>query len=565
MTHYRSPAPCAPASGASAPRAPAPCASPASRASAPHASAPCGPRLRTFALALAITAFAGCAVGPNYHTPDEHPPADFAAAHGQHDMTAKPTSQAAQAPTVDFSTWWHSLNDPELDSLVSRAITGNPDVQIALDHLQAARTYEISVVGTVLPTAEASGAVGKGTGSDLSRGRVSNALHSADFTSGLKQINELGGFDAAWQLDVFGKYRREIEFARADEQATLAQRNEVLIAVIADVARAYIDMRGLQMRSSILHNAQKTLQESLRIVRIRYERGITNELDVTLATRELGVLEAQIAPLDAQVSAAQYTIATLLGLYPEDLIQELSPPAMIPSVPAVVQSGLPVDLLRRRPDIAQAERDLASSTARIGVATADLFPQISVSAAIGFQRQALGVTPVTGAHIWSAGPGAIWPLLDFGALDAQVEIARLRTKAQLVTYKRTIQNAVREVDTTWDAYGADQERINKLGDALVASQRAVTLANERYTRGLTDFLNVVDAERQEYDIEEQYTNAQVAVDEDFIALYRSLGGGWEKYQSLPPVHVPQPAIVAMFHRIFARGGDVLQDPTPQKQ
>src|SRR5581483_1760930 len=142
MTHSRSPAPCAPASGASAPRAPAPCASPASRASAPHASAPCGPRLRTFALALAITAFAGCAVGPNYHTPDEHPPADFAAAHGQHDMTAKPTSQAAQAPTVDFSTWWHSLNDPELDSLVSRAITGNPDVQIALDHLQAARTYE---------------------------------------------------------------------------------------------------------------------------------------------------------------------------------------------------------------------------------------------------------------------------------------------------------------------------------------------------------------------------------------------------------------------------------------
>jgi NodT family efflux transporter outer membrane factor (OMF) lipoprotein len=477
-------------------------------------------------------------------------------------MTAKATSKADQAPGVDFATWWHSLNDPELDSLVSRAVVANPDAQIALDRLQAARTYEIGLIGSALPTAEASGAVGRGTGSDLSRSRAAQALRSADSSSGLKQINELGGFDAAWQLDVFGKYRREMEAARADTQATLAERNQVLIAVIADVARAYIDMRGLQMRSSILHDAQSTLQESLRIVRIRYERGITNELDVTLAARELGVLQAQIAPVDAQVSAAQYTIATLLGLYPEDLIKELSSPAMIPSVPAVVQSCLPLDLLRRRPDIAQAERELAASTARIGVATGDLFPQISVTAAIGFQRQALGVTPVAGEHIWSAGPGASWSLLDFGALDAQVEIARMRTKAQLVNYKRTIQNAVREVDTTWDAYGADQDRISKLGDALVASQRAVTLANERYSRGLTDFLNVVDAERQEYDIEEQYTSAQVSVDEDFIFLYRSLGGGWESYQSLPPVHVPQPAIIAMFHRVFSRGGDVLQDPVP---
>jgi NodT family efflux transporter outer membrane factor (OMF) lipoprotein len=517
---------------------------------------------RSFLLALTATLLASCAVGPNYHTPDEHPPADFVAVHGQSSMTSKPSSQAPQAPDVDFASWWRSLNDPELDSLVSRAVAANPDAQIALDRLQAARTYEISVVGTALPTVGASAAAGRGTGSDLTRSRASNILYSADNTSGLKQINEVGGFDAAWQLDVFGKYRREIEAARADAQASLAERNQVLIAVIANVARAYIDMRGLQTRASILHNADTTLQESLRIVRIRYERGITNELDLTLATRELGVLEAQIAPVEAQVSAAQYTIATLLGLYPEDLIKELTPAAMIPSVPAVVQSGLPLDLLRRRPDISQAERELAAYTARIGVATANLFPQLSISGAIGFQRQALG-NPVIGKHIWSAGPAASWSLLDFGALDAQVGIARLSTREQLVNYKRTIQNAVKEVDTTWDAYGAEQERVGKLGDALIASQRAVTLANERYTRGLTDFLNVVDAERQAYDIEEQYSDAQVSVDEQFIALYRSLGGGWEKYQTLPPVHIPQPAIVAAFHRVFARGDDVLKDQGTQ--
>ena len=518
---------------------------------------------RYFTLVLTATVLAGCAVGPNYHTPNEHAPAEFAAVHGQPSMAAKPSTQAPQAENVDFATWWRSLNDPELDSLVTRAIAANPDALIALDRLQAARTYEIAIIGTALPDVEASGGAGRGTGSDLTRGRAAQSLVSADNTSGLKHINVLGGFDALWEVDVFGKYRREMQAARADAQATLAERNQVLVAVIADVARAYIDMRGLQTRASILHNAEKTLQESLRIVRIRYERGITNELDVTLAARELGVLQAQIQPVEAEVSATQYTIATLLGLYPEDLIKELTPPAMIPSVPAVVQSGLPLDLLRRRPDIAQSERELAASTARIGVATGNLFPQLAVTAAIGYQKQALGTTPVIGQHIWSAGPAAAWSLLDFGQLDAQVEIARLRTRAQLVNYKRTIQNAVREVDTTWDDYAAQQDRLAKLGDALVASQRAVTLANERYARGLTDFLNVVDAERQEYDIEEQYSDAQVAVDEQFIALYRSLGGGWENYQALPPVHVPQPAIIAMFHRVFNPGGDVLKDPGGQ--
>ena len=530
---------------------------------------PPGPTFRSIArptLAMLTAAvLVGCAVGPNYHTPDEHPPADFAAVRGQSSLKAPASSQAPQAQSVDFATWWSALNDPELDSLVNRAVAANPDALIALDRLQAARVFERAVLGTVLPNLEASGAAGRGTGRDLTRGRAAQPLVAADNDSGVKQINELGGFDAVWELDVFGKYRREIEATRADAQATLAARNAVLVSVIADVARAYVDMRGLQTRASILHHAADTLQESLRIVKIRYERGITNELDVTLATRELATLQAQIAPVEAQVAATQYTIATLLGLYPEDLVRELTAPAMVPSVPAVVQSGLPLDLLRRRPDIAQSERELAGATARIGVATADLFPHIAVSGAIGAQRQAFGSNPVIGEHIWSAGVAAAWSLLDFGALDAQVEVARLRTRAQLVNYKRTIQNAVKEVDTTWDDYAAQQDRLAKLGEALIASQRAVTLANERYTRGLTDFLNVVDAERQEYEIEEEYSDAQVAVAEQFVALYRALGGGWEKYQALPPVHVPQPAIIAMFHRVFARGGDVLQDPVQKSQ
>jgi NodT family efflux transporter outer membrane factor (OMF) lipoprotein len=510
--------------------------------------------LRHSILTLVPACLVGCAVGPNYRTPDAHVPDHYSAVDGGvHPTDSPPAASASQVADIDFASWWHALQDKELESLIDRAVKANPDVQIALDRLQAAREFEIAVIGAALPEVEASAGAGRGTGSDLARGRAAQSLVSADSSNGLKHINELAGFDAVWEIDIFGKYRREMQAARYDAQASVAQRNAVLVSVIADVARAYVDLRGLQTRASVLNANIMTLRESERIVRERYERGITNELDLTLATRELRVLESQVAPVNAQVSAAQYTIATLLGEYPEDLVTELTPAAMVPSVPAAVQSGLPLDLLRHRPEINQAERELAAATARIGVATADLFPQLAVTGAIGFQRQALGTTPTIGQHIWSVGPALVWPLLDFGFLDAQVEIADLRTRALLVSYKRTIQSAVQEVDTAWSAYAGQQDRLSKLGAALVASQRAVELANQRYVRGLTDFLNLVDAQRQEYDIEEQYTDAQLGAAEQFIALYRSLGGGWESYQALPPVHIPEPAVIAAFRRVLLPG------------
>jgi NodT family efflux transporter outer membrane factor (OMF) lipoprotein len=517
-----------------------------------------------FLALILATGCAGCAVGPNYHRPEIAAPERFAAAGhtpaegssaGASDGGATSTPAAdgtAPASAAQLASWWQALKDPELDSLIARAVAGNPDVIMALDRLQAARVYEAALVGTVLPVADAAVGAGRGTGTNLTRGRVPAPQNSASNTTGLQHINVVGGFDAVWELDVFGKYRREIEAARYDTAATRAARNAVLVSVIADVARAYVELRGLQVRAKVLTAASDALRESLRIVSIRYQRGITNELDVTLATRELATLEARIAPLDAQVHAAAYTIATLLGQYPEDLVRELSLPAMVPAVPGAVSAGLPVELLRRRPDIQQAERTLAGATARIGVATADLFPSLAVSGSLGFQRQQAPGLPVVGQHIWSLGAAAVWPLLDFGQLDARVEIADLQTRALLVNYKKTIQAAVREVDTNMDLYSAEQTSLGKLEAALIASQRAVTLANERYQRGLSDFLNVVDAERQEYDIEEQYTTTQVAADGGFIELFRSLGGGWESYQDLPAIHRPEPAVIAMFQRVLSR-------------
>jgi|HubBroStandDraft_1064217.scaffolds.fasta_scaffold53265_2 NodT family efflux transporter outer membrane factor (OMF) lipoprotein len=493
---------------------------------------------RAFLAACLTMLVTGCAVGPNYRPPKLQLPDHYAAA-----------APAVEHPAIELAAWWQALKDPELDSLIERAISANPDIEIALDHLQAARTFEAGMLSTVLPDLAGSAGAARGTGSDLARGRVSQSLVSADDTAGLKHINEIGGFDSVWELDIFGKYRREIQAAHADAQALAAARNGVLVAVIADVARAYIELRGAQMHVATLQATLQALQESQRLVHIRYQRGITNELDVTLADRELADTQAQLAPLQAQVSAGQFVLATLLGQFPEDLVTELTPVSMIPGTPQLAPAGLPLQLLRQRPDIQQAERELAAASARIGVATADLFPDLAVTGAIGFQRQGLGTDPAIGQHIWSAGPAVLWPLLDFGTLDAQVDIADLRTRALLVGYRRSIQYAVSEVDTALARYSAEQSRLEQLALAITASQRAITLAQERYERGLTDYLNVVEAQRAGYDIQAEYIQAQTAVDDQFVALYRSLGGGWQHYQQLPDIRRPQPAIIAAFRRL----------------
>jgi NodT family efflux transporter outer membrane factor (OMF) lipoprotein len=502
---------------------------------------------KTILLGL-VMALTGCAAGPGYRSPKSDVPSQFAASAVGHTSTgnSQPT-----ATNVDLAAWWKSLNDPELDSLVERAIKSNLDLEIALTRLQQARTYESVVLGYALPEVDASAAAGRGTGSDLTKGRAEQALTSADDTSGLQHINAIGGFDAVWELDVFGKYRREIEAARDDMQAAAAARNVVLTSVVADVVRAYVDLRGFQTQVGILRKASDVLRESLRIVTIRYQRGITNELDVALATRELDTFQAQIVPLEAQVSAAQYALAVLVGDYPEAIVQELATPDLIPSMPGPAAPGVPVELLKRRPDVQQAERNLAAATARIGVATAGLFPQVALVGSIGEQAQGWGTIPNISKHIWSFGPAAIWPLLDFGALDALVDIAHLEAHAELVSYRRTILGAVQEVDTALEAYTAQQDRLQNLGDAMIAGQRAVDLATERYNRGLTDFLNVVDAERQLYDLQEEYAAAQVAQGEQFVRLYKSLGGGWQNYQTIPAIRRPQPAIIAAFRRVLS--------------
>jgi NodT family efflux transporter outer membrane factor (OMF) lipoprotein len=484
---------------------------------------------------------AGCAVGPDYHAPNIKMPDGFATASVEGQNAPKPDQ-----PVIDATFWWKSLNDPQLDSLIDRAIANNPDLEIALDRVQEARTQEEVVLGGALPEAGLSASYANGTGSDLTKGRADSALRSGDNSAGFSKINGVAGFASSYELDLFGKYRRELEAADYDTQATIAAHNNVLVSVIADVARAYVDMRSEQMQAAVLQKNIGNLNNYVKLTQERYDRGITNELDLTLAQRQLATLEADKAPLSAQIRAAQYVIATLCGQFPEELTKELEKPGLVPFLPDNIQTGLPLDLLRRRPDIQEAERNAAEATAGIGVAEADLFPQVSLVGGAGLQGgNRIGLANPA-SFIWSFGPSVSWSILDFGTLNALVDKADLHTKEMLVQYKKTVLGAVREVDTSLDAYKAQQDRLARLGQALGASKKAVDLSTQRYNRGLTDSLNVIDAERQEYTLEAQYETAQQIAAEQFIGLYKALGGGWEPYQIFPPLRQPLPDVIAAF-------------------
>lgn len=498
--------------------------------------------------AVACFALASCAVGPDYHEPETVVPEGYAT--------------SASKAGVDLAQWWHTLKDRELDRLIERAIAGSPTLEAALDRLQQARAQEAAIIGTALPVVVGSEGGGRGTGSDISRGRAVQALTSGDSTSGLKQINNVAGFAAGWELDLFGKYRRAIEAAQYDIGAAAAARNLVLISLVADVTRAYLDLRALQMQLAVLRKNIEVARRYVDFVQERFRRGITNELDVTLAQRQEAQLQSEVAPLIAQINAARYAIAALIGVYPESLGGELGRPGPLPALPARIRSGLPLDLLRRRPDIVEAERQMASATAAIGVATAALFPSVSVVGSYGWQAQGLGINPVATSSIWSVGPSVTAPILDFGTLDALVEKADFRTREYLATYRQTILNAVRDVDVAVEAYHAQQARLRYLRNALVAARRAVDIAQQRFDRGLIDSLNVIDALRQQYDLEEQYVQAQQAAADQFVTLYRSLGGGWENYQDIPPIERPLPAVAAAVKRIVQPVPPQLQPQPP---
>src|ERR1700676_523198 len=481
-----------------------------------------------------------CSVGPDFKLPELELPGRYIA--GMNAGTTAPASEGVAK--VGLKRWWRSFRDPQLVSLVERSIASNPDIAIALARLQQARAQQFVAIGAALPKGELSAGAAFGTGTDNTRARINDTLHSAANTNGYNHIDEAGGFGAAWELDIFGKLRREIEASHLDALAAAKARDAVLVSVIADVARAYIELRGFQAQIAVTRSNINSARRRLQFVQDPFNQGLTNELDVTLAQRQLATFEAGLGPLTGQIQSSQYVIAFLLGQYPETLVKELRTGGPAPRFPAKVPTGLPVGLLQRRADIQQAELEVGAATARMGYAIADLFPRVAVTSALGGQggpRAATG-TPITfiggdGTALFLPGPG-------FGTLGGRFEGADYRAREALLRYKANVLGAVQEVDRAIAGYNAEQSRLNSLSRARSAALDAVRLSTDRYERGLTDFLNVLDPERQRFEIEAQYEISRRVAGVQLVALYKALGGGWEHYQAIPPIRTPEPAIAA---------------------
>ena len=504
---------------------------------------------RSLIPAACVAILAGCTVGPDYKSPQVKMPSSFDATTATLPTTrpiafAPPSTQPTPTPPVDLARWWQSLNDPELNSLLSRAVAANLDLQIAIDRLQEAREAEAVEQGSSLPSAEFSGAAGRGSGTNSTKGRISGPLNAGTNTTGLREITQVIGFDASWELDLFGHLRREAEAVRADTAVASHFRDQVLVTLLADVARSYIEVRSLQLRVDVALQTIDVARKTADIAAVKYQRGMVNELDVVLANRQLATVQSRLAPLQAQLTEAQRRVAVLLGEYPEELRTELTAVGSLPNPPAEIKTGLPGDLLRRRPDIREAESQLIAANARIGVATSYLYPQLLLTGGGGVQGQGLGRSPVNWMDIWSVGPAVRWQLLDFGIVDSLIQAQDYRTREMLLNYRRTIITAVQEVDNSLTNYDAERSRLADLSRAVDAGKQALDLAGKRYDRGLTDFLNVLDAQRQLFDLQDQYAVSEDETVTQFIAVCKALGGGWEGFPPPPNPRVPRPAIVA---------------------
>lgn len=472
--------------------------------------------LLTVALLSALAG--GCAdipsVGPDYHKPTLAAPS-----HWGEPLAGGETNSAGAV-----ADWWKTFNDAELDALIARAAQSNLDLRIAQARVREARAQYGIAVGNLWPTVDG--------GSSYSRTRVSKHLPVLNYLpvpSGTPYENNFyqAGFDASWEIDVFGGQRRATESAQAQEAAAEFGERDVLVSLLGEVAVNYVQARGYQRQLEIAHENIQAQERVLAITQNRYTNGLANNLDVQQAATLLATTRADLPTLETGLEASIHRLGVLLGQPPEALQNELRTVAPIPTAPPKVPVGLPSELLLRRPDVAQAEQQLAAATANIGVAKADLFPKFYLTGIAGYQSVSASDWFSGGSRFWSAGPTVQWNIFDAGRIRANIKVQNARQEEALAAYEKTTLSAFEDVENALVAYAKEQERRCSLEDAVKSSQESLRLANQLYANGLTDFINVLDAERSLYQAQDALAQSDTTVSSDVIALYKSLGGGWE--------------------------------------
>lgn len=461
---------------------------------------------------LTLTALlSACAVGPDYQAPETPAPPVFGAGEGY-------SSEAVQRE------FWTLFDDASLSALVAQALDANHDLRIALANLNEARALRREAFYDGLPVFNATAG-------------YTHALTSGDRQPGFdRDFREIdlyhGSFDAAWELDLFGRVRRNLEASRAGEASLEAELHDVQLSVAAEVARTYFELRGAQERLAVARGNADNQGATLDYVQARVNAGRGTEFDLQRARAQLLATQATIPQFETAVATAIHRLSVLIGQPPNALSDSLAVPQSLPPLPQLTAIGDPAELLRRRPDIRAAERQLAAATARIGVATAELFPVVSFSGEIGFAVEDIDDAGSAVGETWSYGPSIRWAALDLGHVRARIAQSKARAEGQLARYEQTVLRALEETENALVAYGRSRQRLTLLHDTVTASERAAELAQLRYDGGASDFLDVLDAQRAQLEAEDRYTEARRDAATSLVALYKSLGGGWATPQQV---------------------------------
>jgi NodT family efflux transporter outer membrane factor (OMF) lipoprotein len=452
------------------------------------------------ALALA------CAVGPDYEPP-------LAPELPQWSAPLQGGLAGAAPEPARLAGWWTALGDPLLVDLIERATTLNLDVASASERVRAAAALRRIARSDLFPIVTAGG--------DFDRGRSSEEVGTGETRSLYR-----AGFDAVWELDLFGGVRRGVEAAQADLEAARYDLRDVQVSIASEVALAYVDARAFQERIAIAERNLAAQSETYDITRWRAEAGLVTDLDVERARTNLEQTRASIPSLATALELARHRLAVLIGEPPGALTALLSGPEPIPATPDYVAVGVPADALRQRPDVRRAERVLAAETARVGVATAAAYPSFSLFGSIGLESLEAERLLHSGAWAASIAASAVQTVLDAGAIAGGIEAQDAARAAALADYQSAVLVALEDVENALVAYAQEQERRQALADAAAAADRAAALASFQYGAGLVDFQVVLDAQRSLFVLQDQLAESRGEVTANLIRLYKALGGGW---------------------------------------
>jgi len=467
---------------------------------------------RSLLATTVLLTLAACAVGPDYKQPDVATPDEF--------VDASATQFNTAAVEQEF---WKGFNDPLLTEIIEQSLRANHDVRIALSRLSEARALRGESRLDLAPTVTAAAGATDARASER-QAVVPNADRDQDYYD--------AGFDAFWELDFFGRVRRGVEAQSALVQAAEADFYNTQVTVTAEVARNYFELRGAQQRLAVAQRNAANQEESLRITTARLDAGRGTQLDVSRAQALLSATRATIPDLDAAVRYSMLRLGVLTGQSPDALLAKLADAKALPALPETHGIGTPEELLRRRPDVRSAERQLAAATARVGVAVADLFPRVSFTGRWGFDATSSADLGNAGSESFAFGPSIQWAALDLGRVRQRINQREAAANGALARYEQSVYRALEETDASLTGYAQALIKQKHLRQGATSSAEAATLARARFDSGVADFLTVLDAERSMLEAEDRLAQSETQTATALLAMYKALGGGFRPLERM---------------------------------